>query len=282
MRESTTMRSLVSSGILIFVLLVVSAQLNPSIVRAVIAPGDSKPPLTEVGFALDEEAAVHSVELTGRTPSRTVPIILCSACEPEFYSSSLARSDTVPVRVAGLVAPLGLTLAVLVGLGTVFTSSLFGRSSQKSAGHDDARMAAIEKHFAMEDAKKTAEVLSTFADGITWESVARRIQLFGKTSVGNNYDDTFRSMERIDGGARSLHRFVHDKYGIDDSIVKFIVTGPDVDYEGIPIGSKVEMRVLHLFEFSGDKIVKELVFEIPRILEDQPGEGGPSASAPRS
>jgi ketosteroid isomerase-like protein len=51
---------------------------------------------------------------------------------------------------------------------------------------------------------------------------------------------------------------------VDDSIVTFEVAKDG--YWHFPLGSKVEMRLVHIFEMRDGKIARELVFDMGRAV----------------
>jgi ketosteroid isomerase-like protein len=72
-----------------------------------------------------------------------------------------------------------------------------------------------------------------------------------------------------------LQRFATEDRVVDDSLVTFeVVRG---DYWHFPVGSKIEMRLVHIFEIRDGKIARELVFDMGRPRSAL--EGRPDASA---
>ena len=52
---------------------------------------------------------------------------------------------------------------------------------------------------------------------------------------------------------RTLQRFATQDRVVDDSIVRYKLIGP----HSVPVGSEVEMRLVHIFEMREAKIAKE-------------------------
>ena len=71
---------------------------------------------------------------------------------------------------------------------------------------------------------------------------------------------------------RCLSRFATEDRVVDDSVVTAVLTGDGFVNAPAPVGSKVEIRLLHVFEMRGGKISRELVFESWRVLEPAAGE----------
>ena len=59
-----------------------------------------------------------------------------------------------------------------------------------------------------------------------------------------------------------LQRFATEDRVVDDSIVRFEVV--EDGYWQFPVGSKIEMRLVHIFEMRDGKISREIVFYIAR------------------
>jgi ketosteroid isomerase-like protein len=61
-----------------------------------------------------------------------------------------------------------------------------------------------------------------------------------------------------------LQRFATEDRVVDDSIVTFEVAKDG--YWRFPAGSRVEMRLVHIFEMRDGKISRELVFDMGRTV----------------
>jgi ketosteroid isomerase-like protein len=59
-----------------------------------------------------------------------------------------------------------------------------------------------------------------------------------------------------------LQRFATEDRVVDDSLVTFEVIRDG--YWHFPVGSKVEMRLVHIFEMRDGKIARELVYDMGR------------------
>lgn len=62
-----------------------------------------------------------------------------------------------------------------------------------------------------------------------------------------------------------LQRFATEDRVVDDSIVTFEVAREG--YWHFPAGSKIEMRLVHIFEIRGGKISREIVFDMGRPVQ---------------
>jgi len=125
-------------------------------------------------------------------------------------------------------------------------------------------LAAVENHFHSEALNEVEAALETFTDDIVWEAPAlnglnRRFA--GKQAVERNYRELFASMRDVK--FTFLQRFATEDRVVDDSLVTFEVARDG--YWHFPAGSRIEMRLVHIFEMRDGKISRELVFDMGRI-----------------
>ena len=128
-----------------------------------------------------------------------------------------------------------------------------------------ANLAAVEAHFHSEAAYVVEKALELYTDDIVWESPARDLVFRGKEATGENYRRMFDSFKVEE--FRCLQRFATEDRVIDDSVATVRIVGDGVANAPAPVGSKVEIRLLHVFEMRGGKISRELVFENWKVLE---------------
>jgi ketosteroid isomerase-like protein len=126
-------------------------------------------------------------------------------------------------------------------------------------------LAAVEAHFHSEALNEVEAALETFTDDIVWEAPALNglnRAFSGKPAVEKNYRALFASMRDVE--FRFLQRFATEDRVVDDSIVTFEVV--EDGYWHFPLGAKVEMRLVHIFEMRDGKISRELVFDMGRVV----------------
>lgn len=132
-----------------------------------------------------------------------------------------------------------------------------------------ANLAAVEAHFHSEAEGEVEQALELYTDDVVWESPARDLVFRGKQAAGDNYRRMFASFKVEE--FRCLQRFATEDRVIDDSVATIVLTGDGAENAPAPVGSKVEIRLLHLFEMRGGKISRELVFEHWRVVEPAVG-----------
>ena len=122
-----------------------------------------------------------------------------------------------------------------------------------------ANLAAVEAHFHSEAANEVEKALDLYTDDIVWEAPARGLRFEGKEAVAANYRKMFAS-ERDVEFVENLQRFATEDRVVDDSIMRLVITG--TDSLPVPVGQKVEMRLVHIFEMREGKICRESGFEM--------------------
>jgi ketosteroid isomerase-like protein len=126
-------------------------------------------------------------------------------------------------------------------------------------------LAAVENHFHSEALSDIEAALETFTDDVIWEAPALNglnRSFEGKLAVADNYRQLWASMRNVT--FEPLQRFATADRVVDDCIAKFEVAREG--YWSFPVGSKVEMRLVHIFEMRGGKIARELVFDMGRTV----------------
>jgi ketosteroid isomerase-like protein len=126
-------------------------------------------------------------------------------------------------------------------------------------------LAAVEKHFHSEALNEVEAALELFTDDIVWEAPAPNglnRSFSGKEAAARNYRELFASMRDV--RFQFLQRFATEDRVVDDSIVKFEVAKDG--YWHFPVGSQIEMRLVHIFEIRDGKISREIVFDMGRPI----------------
>lgn len=124
-------------------------------------------------------------------------------------------------------------------------------------------LAAVENHFHSEALSDVEAALETFTDDVIWEAPApnglnRTYQ--GKKAAGENYRKLWASMADVE--FHPLQRFATEDRVVDDCTVTFKVVKDG--YWHFPVGSRVKMRLVHIFEMRDGKIAKEIVYDMGR------------------
>ena len=124
-------------------------------------------------------------------------------------------------------------------------------------------LAAVAAHFHSEAEREVEVALALYTDDIVWEAPALNgldRAYSGKEAVAENYRRLWASMRDVE--FTFLQRFATDDRVVDDSRVTFEVIRDG--YWHFPVGTKVEMRLVHIFEMRNGKIARELVYDMGR------------------
>jgi ketosteroid isomerase-like protein len=127
-------------------------------------------------------------------------------------------------------------------------------------------LACVEKHFHSEAVNEVEAALDLYTDDIIWDAPALNglnRSYSGKQDVAKNYLDLFEAMHNV--RFQPLQRFATEDRVVDDSIVTFEIA--KAGYWPWPINTKIEMRLVHIFEMRDGKISRELVFDMGRPIQ---------------
>ena len=134
--------------------------------------------------------------------------------------------------------------------------------NQQQIAHN---LSVVEAHFHSEATDEIEKALELYTDDILWESPVRKLVLRGKEETAENYRRMFSSFKVEE--FKCLQRFATEERVVDDSVATVWLVGNGVKNAPVPVGSKAEIRLLHIFEMREGKISRELVFENWRVIE---------------
>ena len=122
-----------------------------------------------------------------------------------------------------------------------------------------ANLAVVEAHFGSEASGRIEAALELYTDDIVWEAPSRNLVIRGKQAVGANYREIFEVISEVE--FHTLDRFATEDRVVDDSVVTFVVAKDG--FIPLPLGSKGQMGLTHIFEMRDGKISKEIGVEGP-------------------
>src|SRR5262249_20077344 len=126
-------------------------------------------------------------------------------------------------------------------------------------------MHVVQEHFHSEDTGAIEKAIELYTDDIVWESPARQFTAIGKEAVATLYRRMFASFQDVE--VVPIQRFATEDRVVDDGVLKFTLVGDGLVNSPVPIGTRVELRFVHIFEMRDGKIAKEQVFEMwPPVL----------------
>lgn len=122
----------------------------------------------------------------------------------------------------------------------------------------ERNLAVAHDHIANE-AIDPASVMTLYTDDIVLEVPGRRLRFDTKAAIEANYRRMFAALADVE--IVPLDRFATQTRVVDDMIVRFRLVAEGMDNAPVPIGSHVELRLLHVFHMEDGKIAREIVHE---------------------
>lgn len=122
----------------------------------------------------------------------------------------------------------------------------------------ERNLAVVATHIENE-ARDPALVIPLYTDDIVLDIPSRGLSFAGKQAIEANYRRMFGALENV--AIEPLDRFATDHRVVDDMIVRFTLAGEGMDNAPLPIGTDVEMRLVHVFEMRDGLIARETVHE---------------------
>ncbi len=119
-------------------------------------------------------------------------------------------------------------------------------------------LAVVDAHIR-DEARDPAAVMDLYTDDIVLEMPTRNLTLTGKAAIEANYRAMFGSMAEVEIIPGT--RFATPDHVVDDCTARFRLTGDGVVNAPLPVGSRVELRLMHLFAMREGRIAKETVYE---------------------
>ena len=122
-----------------------------------------------------------------------------------------------------------------------------------------ANLATVEAHFGSEVSGRVEAAIELYTDDVVWEAPSRNLVFKGKAAVAANYREIFSVLKNVE--FHKLDRFATEDRVVDDSIVTSEVARDG--FIPLPLGTRGEMRLTHIFEMRDGKISKEIGIEGP-------------------
>jgi hypothetical protein len=106
--------------------------------------------------------------------------------------------------------------------------------------------------------------MALYTDDIVLEAPLRGLRLTDKAAIEANYLAMFGAMSDIE--IVPLDRFATETRVVDDCIVRFSLSGEGFYRAPLPVGSRVELRLVHVFQMRDGLIARETVHEAWKAL----------------
>lgn len=125
--------------------------------------------------------------------------------------------------------------------------------------------AEIEENLAVVDAhirgegRDPAAVMDLYTDDIVLDLPSRNMSVAGKAAIEVTYRRMFGAIELIE--METIERFATSGRVVDESRARFRLVRDGFEAAPAPLGSLVDLRLLHVFHMRGGRIAREIVYE---------------------
>jgi hypothetical protein len=134
-------------------------------------------------------------------------------------------------------------------------------------------LAVAEVHCGNEAAGRLEEAVALDPDDLVWEAPSRPLRVQGQEAVAANDRQIFRTIKNIQW--QCLDRFATADRVVDDRVLTCEVAADGMI--PLPIRTRAEMRLTHLFHMREGKMTQEIGIEGPPHAVE--GTSGSSAAA---
>ena len=121
------------------------------------------------------------------------------------------------------------------------------------------RNLAVAAEHIENEGRDPASVMPLYTDDIVLEIPGRGLMFEGRAAIEANYRAMFSSLAEI--AIEPLDRFATEDRVVDDMIVRFRLVGEGMVNAPMPVGSRVALRLLHVFHMREGRIAREIVHE---------------------
>lgn len=123
----------------------------------------------------------------------------------------------------------------------------------------------VDLHFMEENPDQIDDALRLYSEDVEWHAPARNVIYTGKQRIKEMYLSLFFAAEGI--SFEPKERFAtHDRV-VDDMIVRFKIISDGFENCPYPIGTNVEMRLVHIFHVADGLITRETGYECWRKVD---------------
>jgi ketosteroid isomerase-like protein len=118
----------------------------------------------------------------------------------------------------------------------------------------------VTMHFEAENVERIEECIRLYTSDAEWEAPARKVNYKGPQKIKEMYISLFSSVEDFEW--TPISRWATEDRVFDDAIARFRLTSEGFENAPFPVGTKVEMRLVHAFHIRDGLISKEVGYEV--------------------
>ncbi|MET4204447.1 MULTISPECIES: nuclear transport factor 2 family protein [unclassified Bradyrhizobium] len=126
----------------------------------------------------------------------------------------------------------------------------------------ERNLRAVEAHFHNENPEHIDEAIALYADKVTWEAPNRGIVMTDKSEILKAYHGIFRSV--VYHRTTPIRRFATETFVFDDQVSVATLVGDEMPNVPFPIGTRMSVRLTHVFQMKDGKIEREIAYEMFR------------------
>lgn len=153
-------------------------------------------------------------------------------------------------------------MATLNEMSRQTVEQLLARRTQPMSYEERVQYALdlVDMHLHEENPLRIDECIKLYSDDAVWDAPARGVSYVGRQKIKEMYLKLFASAEDI--SFEPIERFASPDRVFDDMRVRFRLTGDGFENCPYPVGTRVNMRLLHNFHIKDGMIVREIGYEI--------------------
>jgi hypothetical protein len=155
-------------------------------------------------------------------------------------------------------------MSIVIERARLTVEQLLATRHQPKTYQEQCRYAAdlVELHLHEENPERIDECLKLYAEDAVWECPARRVSYVGREKIKEMYLRLFASAEGI--RFLPIERFATPERVFDDMEATFRLSGNGFENCPLPVGTRVNMRLLHNFHVRDGMIAREIGYEVWR------------------
>src|SRR5258708_25444061 len=120
----------------------------------------------------------------------------------------------------------------------------------------------VDAHFHNETPESVEKAIALYDDEIVWEARLGGVLLTDPVEIRKSYMGIFRTVKYIK--ATALRRFATEEYVFDDQIADVEIVGDEMPNLGFPIGSRLNVRITHIFYMRDANIRRVIAYQVFR------------------
>jgi hypothetical protein len=159
-------------------------------------------------------------------------------------------------------------MATLAERSKLTVDALIARRHEPRTSDEKIRHAldVVELHLQEENPDRIDECIRLYTDDAVWEAPARKVSYQGRDLIKKMYLRVFNGV--LDFEFKPVERWATPERVFDDSYVSFKIAGNAFENCPYPVGTRVNMRLIHSFHIRDGLISREIGYEVWRRADD--------------